>query len=146
MEKFLDVLLQILLPFMTILISIAVAFAIKYISKGFAYIEAKVGLIEDEKVRQLVVNTVQDVRTMLTNEILVAGEDLKKEILEASEDKKLSTEEAKELSIKVAENVLDNLSEESMKLIDKTYGSVESFVLGQLEDIYAELKAENKVK
>ena len=51
MEKFLDVLLQILLPFMTILISIAVAFAIKYISKGFAYIEAKVELIEDEKVR-----------------------------------------------------------------------------------------------
>ena len=146
MEKFLDVLLQILLPFMTILISIAVAFAIKYISKGFAYIEAKVGLIEDEKVRTLVANTVQDVRTMLTNEILVSGEELKAEILAASEDGKLTTEEGKEIAAKVSESVLDNLSEESMKLIDKTYGSVESFVLGQLEDIYAELKAENKVK
>lgn len=146
MEKFLDVLLQILLPFMTILISIAVAFAIKYISKGFAYIEAKVSLIEDEKVRTLVANTVQDVRTMITNEILVAGEELKAEILESSKDGKLTTEEAHEISIKVSENVLDNLSEESMKLIDKTYGSVESFVLGQLEDIYSELKAENKVK
>ena len=146
MEKFLDVLLQILLPFMTILISIAVAFAIKYISKGFEYIEAKVGLIEDEKVRTLVANTVQDVRTMLTNEILTSGEELKKEILETSEDGKLTVEEAKEIAVKTAENVLDNLSEESMKLIDKTYGSVESFVLGQLEDIYAGLKAENKVK
>ena len=146
MEKFLDVLLQILLPFMTILISIAVAFAIKYISKGFSYIEAKVGLIEDEKVRTLVANTVQDVRTMLTNEILTSGKELKKEILEASGDGKLTVEEGKEIAVKTAENVLDNLSEESMKLIDKTYGSVESFVLGQLEDMYAELKAENKVK
>ena len=146
MEKFLDVLLQILLPFMTILISIAVAFAIKYISKGFAYIEAKVGLIEDEKVRTLVANTVQDVRTMLTNEILTSGEELKKEILESSEDGKLTTAEGTEIAVKTAENVLDNLSEESMKLTDKTYGNAERFILDRLEVIYAELKAENKVK
>ena len=146
MEKFLDVLLQILLPFMTILISIAVAFAIKYISKGFAYVEAKVGLIEDEKVRTLVANTVQDVRTMLTNEIRTSGEESKKEILEESKDGVLTSDEAFEIANSVKNSVLDSLNEDSKKLINKTYGNAERFILDRLEVIYAELKAENKVK
>ena len=146
MEKFLDVLLQILLPFMTILISIAVAFAIKYISKGFEYIEAKVGLIEDEKVRTLVTNTVKDIDILLEGNIINGGELLKKEILEESEDGILTSDEAFEIANSVKNSVLDSLNEDSKKLINKTYGNVERFILDRLEVIYTELKAENKVK
>ena len=146
MEKFLDVLLQILLPFMTILISIAVAFAIKYISKGFSYIEAKVGLIEDEKVRTLVANTVKDIDILLEGNIINGGELLKKEILEESEDGILTSDEAFEIANSVKNSVLDSLNEDSKKLINKTYGNAERFILDRLEVIYAGLKAENKVK
>ena len=38
------------------------------------------------------------------------------------------------------------LNEDNKKLINKTYENAESFVLSQLEDIYAGLKAENKAK
>ena len=146
MEKFLDVLLQILLPFMTILISIAVAFASKYISKGFADIEAKVGLIEDEKVRTLVANTVKDIDILLEGNIINGGELLKKEILEESEDGILTSDEAFEIANSVKNSVLDSLNEDSKKLINKTYGNAERFILNRLKIIYAELKAENKVK
>ena len=43
-------------------------------------------------------------------------------------------------------SVLDLLNEDSKKLINKTYGNAERFILDRLEVIYAELKAENKVK
>ena len=43
-------------------------------------------------------------------------------------------------------SVLYSLNEDSKKLINKTYGNAERFILDRLEVIYAELKAENKVK
>ena len=43
-------------------------------------------------------------------------------------------------------SVLDSLNEDSKKLINKTYGNAERFILDRLEVIYAGLKAENKVK
>lgn len=146
MENFLNVLLQILLPFLGILISIAVAFLIKYISKGFAYIEAKVSLIEDEKVRTLVANTVQDVDMLLNGNIINGGELLKKEILEESKDGKLTSDEAFEIANSVKNSVLDSLNEDSKKLINKTYGNAERFILDRLEVIYAELKNQNKIQ
>ena len=71
---------------------------------------------------------------------------LKKEILEESEDGILTSDEAFEIANSVKNSVLDSLNEDSKKLINKTYGNAERFILDRLEVIYAGLKAENKVK
>ena len=71
---------------------------------------------------------------------------LKKEILEESKDGVLTSDEAFEIANSVKNSVLDSLNEDSKKLINKTYGNAERFILDRLEVIYAGLKAENKIK
>jgi len=106
----------------------------------FAYLKTKTALIKDEKVRKIVDSTLDAVDKLVIKNITNADVNLKPIILQSIADGKVTPDEINSLLDVVKNNILRQLSEDSIKVLNNSLGDVDSYLESTIEDKLATLK------
>jgi len=127
-----------------VIIGGAIAFGLAYLLKEvgvlFAYLKTKTALIKDEKVRKIVDSTLDAVDKLVIKNITNADVNLKPIILQSIADGKVTPDEINSLLDVVKNNILRQLSEDSIKVLNNSLGDVDSYLESTIEDKLATLK------
>ena len=107
--------------------------------------KAKVELqkVKDEKAKELLNQNLDRVDALLRTNIVAMENTLKKELIKDIADGKLDKEEAKLLVNNVKKNVLNQLSNESLTVLNEGLNDLNGYIGARLEEILVEVKNNN---
>jgi hypothetical protein len=124
-------------------LSIAIIYTTKYVNKLIEITKKKAQNIDDEGTRNLVTNALNDVDTLLQNNIISAENTLKPQILNSIADGKVDKSELSSLAETVKTNVLAQLGTQSIEVLNNNLGDLNSYVSTRLEKVLCDLKDSN---
>jgi hypothetical protein len=125
-----------------VLISALFALLLKYALKGLNYLESKDMLIKDTAARKIFDTAIEDMKGLIKTNITSAETTLKPAILQAIADGKVDKSELSSLATLVNNNVLKQLGTDSLAILNKNLGDLNSYLPSKTEEILAELKAD----
>ncbi|WP_143314470.1 hypothetical protein [Clostridium sp. HBUAS56017] len=122
------------------IISVGLAYAIKYTKKGISYLKSKDSMIKDEKLKKIFDSALDSLDHLITTNIVSAENTLKPQILGAIADGKVTKEELKTLSVIVKDNVLKQLGDDTTKALNTNLGDLNNYLENRIEKILDDLK------
>jgi polyhydroxyalkanoate synthesis regulator phasin len=122
------------------IISVGLAYAIKYTKKGISYLKSKNSMIKDEKLKKIFDSALDSLDHLITTNIVSAENTLKPQILGAIADGKVTKEELKTLSVIVKDNVLKQLGDDTTKALNTNLGDLNNYLENRIEKILDDLK------
>lgn len=125
------------------IISVASANAIAYFKKKTELAKANLKKIDNENARNILNNTLVEIEELITTNIISAENTLKPIILKGIEDGVLDKDELQSLAKVVKEDVLNQLSKQSMIVLTNTLNDSNSYLEKKIERILAELKSKD---
>lgn len=123
-------------------ISVACVYTTAFISQQIEVAKEKVKSIQDENARKIVDNALTKIDDVISTNIISAENTLKPQILSAISDGKVEKEELNSLAISVKENVLNQLSDGTLKAINGTIADINGYVENRIESVLADLKSD----
>ena len=142
-----DLLQEGLVDLLKIVIESVLAIASVYATMFVANVtkKAKVELqkVKDEKAKELLNQNLDRVDALLRTNIVAMENTLKKELIKDIADGKLDKEEAKLLVNNVKKNVLNQLSNESLTVLNEGLNDLNGYIGARLEEILVEVKNNN---
>ena len=125
-----------------LLISLATIYVVIYLNKLISKAKIEAKKIEDEQQRKLVVDGLEDLRRTLVKNI-VATEETTKQAMIKSKQGNLTKEDYKKLAEEVLIKTKDQLSNDTLSLLSRNYGNLDSYIKSELEEQLKQVKLEN---
>ena len=111
----------------------------------FTYLRSKTSLIQDGQAKQIVDNTINKVEKLI-NENIIKTENVSKPIMiQALQDGKIEKDELIKLRDEVRENVLSQLSQDSLDVLNDSLVDVEKYIDTKIESQLAILKEQEGI-
>lgn len=110
--------------------------------QAFTYLRSKTSLIKDENAKNIVDDTLDKLEKLINTNIVSIDATAKPIIIEGIKDGKLTKDELNTLAITVKKNVLDQMSDDSLALLNDTLKNVDSYIANKIEAQLSILKAD----
>lgn len=135
-----DTLIQLLSVILTGAITIASAYITIFVAKATEKAKLESKKIEDERQRGMLQDALDKVDSLLKTNIIALENTIKKEMLEAIADGKIEKDELKTLAVKVKENVLVQLGNDSIDILCSSMGDVNGYLEARVEELLVQIK------
>ena len=106
----------------------------------FGYLRSKTSLIKDQQAKQIVDNTIDKVEKLINANIIKTENVSKPIMVQALQDGKIEKAELVKLRDEVRENVLSQLSQDSIDVLNDSLVDVEKYIDTKIESQLAILK------
>ena len=106
----------------------------------FGYLRSKTSLIKDQQAKQIVDNTIEKVEKLINANIIKTENVSKPIMVQALQDGKIEKAELVKLRDEVRENVLSQLSQDSIDVLNDSLVDVEKYIDTKIESQLAILK------
>ena len=106
----------------------------------FGYLRSKTSLIKDQQAKQIVDTTIDKVEKLINANIIKAENVSKPIMVQALQDGKIEKAELVKLRDEVRENVLSQLSQDSLDVLNDSLVDVEKYIDTKIESQLAILK------
>ena len=124
-------------------LAIASVYATMFVANVTKKAKVELQKVKDEKAKELLNQNLDRVDVLLRTNIIAMENTLKKELIKDIEDGKLDKEEAKLLVNNVKKNVLNQLSNESLTVLNEGLNDLNGYIGARLEEILVEVKNNN---
>lgn len=124
-------------------LAIASVYATMFVANVTKKAKVELQKVKDEKAKELLNENLDRVDVLLRTNIIAMENTLKKELIKDIEDGKLDKEEAKLLVNNVKKNVLNQLSNESLAVLNEGLNDLNGYIGARLEEILVEVKNNN---
>lgn len=124
-------------------LAIASVYATMFVANVTKKAKVELQKVKDEKAKELLNENLDRVDALLRTNIVAMENTLKKELIKDIEDGKLDKEEAKLLVNNVKKNVLNQLSNESLTVLNEGLNDLNGYIGARLEEILVEVKNNN---
>ena len=124
-------------------LAIASVYATMFVANVTKKAKVELQKVKDEKAKELLNQNLDRVDALLKTNIVAMENTLKKELIKDIEDGKLDKEEAKLLVNNVKKNVLNQLSNESLVVLNEGLNDLNGYIGARLEEILVEVKNNN---
>ena len=111
----------------------------------FTYLRNKTSLIQDEQAKQIVDNTIDKVEKLINANIIKTENVSKPIMIQALQDGKIEKAELVKLRDEVRENVLSQLSQDSLDVLNDSLVDVEKYIDTKIESQLAILKEQEGI-
>lgn len=132
-DPILEVLMESLVTIVIALIGLAVAYGTHYIKKASQRLQEKSEM-------ELVNNLIANVEHVVLVTVEAAEQRVAKDLRDAVKDGKVDRAELLAVADSVKEQVLATLSNESIELLKKTFGDIETLIENMIESAVAQVK------
>lgn len=132
-DPILEVLMESLVTIVIALIGLAVAYGTHYIKKASQRLQEKSEM-------ELVDNLIANVEHVVLVTVEAAEQRVAKDLRDAVKDGKVDRAELLAVADSVKEQVLATLSNESIELLKKTFGDIETLIENMIESAVAQVK------
>ena len=109
------------------------------------YLRSKTSLIKDQQAKQIVDNTIEKVEKLINDNIIKVEHTSKPIMVQALQDGKIEKEELVKLRDEVIENVLSQLSQDSLDVLNDSLADLNKYIEVKIESQLAILKEQNGV-
>ena len=123
-------------------LAVASAYAGLLIARATQKIKLEIERLNDETQKKILNDTLDRVDSLLQTNIIAMENTVKKDILAAIEDGKVEKSELKTLANNVKNNVLKQLSDDSLEVLNDSLGDVNGYLEVKIEEILAQIKAQ----
>ena len=106
----------------------------------FGYLRSKTSLIKDQQAKQIVDNTIEKVEKLINDNIIKVEHTSKPIMVQALQDGKIEKAELVKLRDEVRENVLSQLSQDSLDVLNESLVDVEKYIDTKIESQLAILR------
>ena len=124
-------------------LAIASVYATMFVANVTKKAKMELQKVKDEKAKELLNESLDRVDALLRTNIIAMENTLKKELIKDIADGKLDKEEAKILVNNVKKNVLNQLSNESLAVLNEGLNDLNGYIGARLEEILVEVKNNN---
>lgn len=124
-------------------LAIASVYATMFVANVTKKAKVELQKVKDEKAKELLNENLDRVDVLLRTNIIAMENTLKKELIKDIADGKLDKEEAKLLVNNVKKNVLNQLSNESLTVLNEGLNDLNGYIGARLEEILVEVKNNN---
>ena len=111
----------------------------------FTYLRNKTSLIQDEQAKQIVDTTIDKVEKLINANIIKTENVSKPIMIQALQDGKIEKAELVKLKDEVRENVLSQLSQDSLDVLNDSLVDVEKYIDTKIESQLAILKKQEGI-
>ena len=111
----------------------------------FGYLRSKTSLIKDQQAKQIVDNTIEKVEKLINDNIIKTENVSKPIMVQALQDGKIEKAELVKLRDEVRENVLSQLSQDSIDVLNNSLVDVEKYIDTKIESQLAILKEQEGI-
>ena len=111
----------------------------------FTYLRSKTSLIQDEQAKQIVDTTIDKVEKLINANIIKTENVSKPIMIQALQDGKIEKTELVKLRDEVRENVLSQLSQDSIDVLNNSLVDVEKYIDTKIESQLAILKEQESI-
>ena len=111
----------------------------------FTYLRSKTSLIQDEQAKQIVDTTIDKVEKLINANIIKTENVSKPIMIQALQDGKIEKAELIKLRDEVRENVLSQLSQDSLDVLNDSLVDVEKYIDTKIESQLAILKEQEGI-
>ena len=111
----------------------------------FTYLRNKTSLIQDEQAKQIVDTTIDKVEKLINANIIKTENVSKPIMVQALQDGKIEKAELVKLKDEVRENVLSQLSQDSIEVLNDSLVDVEKYIDTKIESQLAILKEQEGI-
>ena len=111
----------------------------------FTYLRSKTSLIQDEQAKQIVDTTIDKVEKLINANIIKTENVSKHIMIQALQDGKIEKAELVKLRDEVRENVLSQLSQDSLDVLNDSLVDVEKYIDTKIESQLAILKEQEGI-
>ena len=111
----------------------------------FTYLRSKTSLIQDEQAKQIVDTTLDKVEKLINANIIKTENVSKPIMIQALQDGKIEKTELVKLRDEVRENVLSQLSQDSLDVLNDSLVDVEKYIDTKIESQLALLKEQEGI-
>ena len=111
----------------------------------FTYLRSKTSLIQDEQAKQIVDTTIDKVEKLINANIIKTENVSKPIMIQALQDGKIERAELVKLRDEVRENVLSQLSQDSLDVLNDSLVDVEKYIDTKIESQLAILKEQEGI-
>ena len=111
----------------------------------FTYLRSKTSLIQDEQAKQIVDTTIDKVEKLINANIIKTENVSKPIMVQALQDGKIEKAELVKLRDEVRENVLSQLSQDSIDVLNNSLVDVEKYIDTKIESQLAILKEQEGI-
>ena len=111
----------------------------------FTYLRSKTSLIQDEQAKQIVDTTIDKVEKLINANIIKTENVSKPIMIQALQDGKIEKAELIKLRDEVRENVLSQLSQDSIDVLNDSLVDVEKYIDTKIESQLAILKEQEGI-
>ena len=111
----------------------------------FTYLRSKTSLIQDEQAKQIVDTTIDKVEKLINANIIKTENVSKPIMIQALQDGKIEKAELVKLKDEVRENVLSQLSQDSLDVLNDSLVDVEKYIDTKIESQLAILKEQESI-
>ena len=111
----------------------------------FGYLRSKTSLIKDQQAKQIVDNTIEKVEKLINANIIKTENVSKPIMVQALQDGKIEKAELVKLRDEVRENVLSQLSQDSIDVLNESLVDVEKYIDTKIESQLAILKEQEGI-
>lgn len=141
MEILQETALQLLSVILGGLIAIATAYVGLWVSKATQKAKIEVAKLEDERVQAIFENALDKTERLIQTNIIAMENTVKKELIEkAMIDGKIDREELKQLAVEVKVNVLNQLTDDTLDVLNSGIGDLNSYLEMKIEEELANIK------
>ena len=111
----------------------------------FSYLRSKTSLIQDEQAKQIVDTTIDKVEKLINANIIKTENVSKPIMVQALQDGKIEKAELVKLRDEVRENVLSQLSQDSIDVLNNSLVDIEKYIDTKIESQLAILKEQESI-
>ena len=111
----------------------------------FTYLRSKTSLIQDEQAKQIVDTTIDKVEKLINANIIKTENVSKPIMIQALQDGKIEKDELIKLRDEVRENVLSQLTQDSLEVLNDSLVDIEKYIDTKIESQLAILKEQEGI-
>ena len=123
-------------------LAVASAYAGLLIARATQKIKLEIERLNDETQKKILNDTLDRVDKLLQTNIIAMENTVKKDMLDSIADGKIEKAELKTLADNVKNNVLKQLSDDSLAVLNDSLGDVNGYLEVKIEEILAQIKAQ----
>ena len=123
-------------------LAVASAYGSLLIARATQKIKLEIEKLNDETQKKIFNDALDRVDSLLQTNIIAMENTVKKDMLASIADGKIEKDELKTLADNVKNNVLKQLSEDSLAVLNDSLGDVNGYLEVKIEEILAQIKAQ----
>lgn len=127
-------------------LTVVTAYVGVFVQKATQKAKLEIAKIEDENAQVIFSNALQKTTALINTNIVAMENTLKKELIVAIEDGKIEKDELKQLSTAVKDNVLNQLTDDTLNVLNGGIKDINQYLEMKIEEELAKIKGQIESK